>query len=112
MGVKKPQEAQKSNSPLENEGSQGCRRRIQRFTREDNMLVFKQALKCVENSCWKVLAREVRGRSAPQWRVLASSTTSVGEADMGGRLAPSDGSCVFTHCIHGVECAREVRAAW
>ena len=33
-----------------------------------------------------------------------------------GRLAPlgSDGQyvCVFAHSVHGVECAREVRAAW
>ena len=38
----------------------------------------------------------------------------VGKADRGGRLAPfgSDGKCVFTYDIHGVECAREVRAAW
>ena len=34
----------------------------------------------------------------------------VGKASLGGRLAPlvSDGSCVFTHSIYGVECAREV----
>ena len=39
---------------------------------------------------------------------------SVGEADLGGRLAllGSVGWCVFTHSIRGVECAREVRAAW
>ena len=38
----------------------------------------------------------------------------VGEADLGGRLVllGSDGWCVFTHSIHGVDCAREVRAAW
>ena len=33
---------------------------------------------------------------------------------MGGRLAlpGSDGQCVFTHSIRGVDSAREVRAAW
>ena len=38
----------------------------------------------------------------------------VEEADLGGRVAllGSDGECVFTHSIHGVECAREVWAAW
>ena len=37
-----------------------------------------------------------------------------GKADLGGRVAllGSDGQCVFMHSIHGVECAREVRAAW
>ena len=36
----------------------------------------------------------------------------VGKADVGGRLAllASDGQCVFTHSIRGVECAREVWA--
>ena len=40
------------------------------------------------------------------------------DADLGGRLAllGSDGQfvcvCVFTHSVHGVECAREVWAAW
>ena len=39
---------------------------------------------------------------------------SVGEADLGGRLAPLGpvGYCVFTQSIRGVECAREVRVAW
>ena len=38
----------------------------------------------------------------------------VGKSDLGGRLSllGSDGLCVFTHSTHGVECAREVRAAW
>ena len=38
----------------------------------------------------------------------------AGEADLGGCLAPlgSDGQCVFARSLHGVECAREVRAAW
>ena len=38
----------------------------------------------------------------------------VGNADLGGRLAllGSDGQCVFKHSVHGVECAREARAAW
>ena len=33
---------------------------------------------------------------------------------LGGHFAllGSDGQCVFTHCVHGVECDREVRAAW
>ena len=37
-----------------------------------------------------------------------------GSDDLGGRLAllGSDGQCVFTHSIRGVECAREVRATW
>ena len=37
----------------------------------------------------------------------------TGEADLGARVAllVSDGWCVFTHSVHGVECAREVRAA-
>ena len=36
------------------------------------------------------------------------------EADLGGRLAPVgfDGHCVFAHSVNGVECAREVWAAW
>ena len=40
--------------------------------------------------------------------------TSVGEADLGARLALLGpvGQCVFTHSIRGVECARDVRAAW
>ena len=46
-----------------------------------------KALKCVEISCWKVLGVRVA-------------------------LLGSDGLCVFTHSIHAVECAREVRAAW
>ena len=38
----------------------------------------------------------------------------VGKADLGGRLAllGFDGYCVFAHSVHGVECAREVWAAW
>ena len=38
----------------------------------------------------------------------------AGKADLGGRLAlvGSDGWCVFTYSVHGVECAREVWAAW
>ena len=38
----------------------------------------------------------------------------VGKADLGGCLAllGSNGWCVLTHSVHGVECAREVRAAW
>ena len=35
----------------------------------------------------------------------------VGKADLTGRLAIL-GSCVFTHSVHQVESAREVRAAW
>ena len=40
--------------------------------------------------------------------------TSVGEADLGGRLALLGpvGWCVFTNSIRGVECARQVFAAW
>ena len=36
-----------------------------------------------------------------------------GKVDMGGRLSflGSNGLCVFTHNIHGMECARKVRAA-
>ena len=39
---------------------------------------------------------------------------SVGEADLGWRLAILGhvGERVFTHNIRGVDCAREVRAAW
>ena len=69
VGVKKPQEAQKAKALWKNEGSQGCRRRILRFTREDNILgrnktrlafgeehlrdptvALDTALTCVENS--------------------------------------------------------------
>ena len=37
----------------------------------------------------------------------------VGRVDLGGRLAllGSDGQCVLAHSVHGVECARKVRAA-
>ena len=39
---------------------------------------------------------------------------SVGEADLVGRLAllGTVGQCVFAHSIRGVDCTREVRAAW
>ena len=38
----------------------------------------------------------------------------VGEADLGGRLAlfGSDGYGVLAHSVHGMACAREVRAVW
>ena len=53
-----------------------------------------------------------RERFSNHWWWLPSEF--VEEADLGGRVAllGSDGWCVFVHSVHGVECAREIRAAW
>ena len=54
----------------------------------------------------------MEGAISNGWRRLPPKF--VGETDLGGRLAPlgSGGQCVLTHSIRGVECAREIRAAW
>ena len=74
-------------------------------------MALDKALKCVENLI-KVSARVLGGRSVLQWLALVSSKVS-GKSRSGRAFGPlvSDGQCVFTHSVHGVECAREIRAA-
>ena len=56
------------------------------------IVALDQALRCVEKSYWKVVARVLCGGSVLQWPLLASSKV-CGKASLGGRLVPlaSDG---------------------
>ena len=75
-------------------------------------MALDKALKCVENSYWKVLARAV-WRECFEMAGVGFLQRLWDKTDLRGSLAllGSNGQCVFTHSMHGVECAKEVRAA-
>ena len=127
VGVKKPQEVQKAKAIWTMKAAKDAGEEYYDPTREDILgrnkkrlalweerlkdpiVALDKALTCVENSCWKVVAR-VEGAFSNGCCWLPPKF--VGKADLGGRLAllGTDGQCVFTHSVHGVECARKVRA--
>ena len=106
------------------EGSQGCGRRILRSSARrqnprlalweehlnDPIVALEKALKCVENSCWKVLARVLCGGSVLRgWCWLPPKF--VGKAGLRGRLAQTWIQWIVCVYVHGVEFATEVRGA-
>ena len=91
VGVKKPQEAQKANVLWKMKAATGAGEEYHDPERADNLqernktrlalweehfkdpiVALDKALRCVENSCWKVLARILCGGSVFQWLVMAS----------------------------------------
>ena len=71
---------------------------------KDPIVALDKALKCVENSCQQVLARDfVEGAFSDGRCWLPSKPILEG---VWPNLDPTE-KCVFTHSIHGVECARK-----
>ena len=111
-GVKKPQKAQKAKDLCKMKAAKdaGDETRFSTLGRalKDPIVALDKALKYVE-----ILYQ----RSRPECFVEGAFSngccwlppTLVGKADLGRRLAllGSDGQCVFTHSIHGMECAKE-----
>ena len=127
VGVEKPQEALKAQVLWKMKAAKDAGEEYHDPTREGNilgrnktrlalweehlkdpMVALDKALKCVGKFESEVSARVLGGRSVLHWLALASSRV-CGNSRSG--RAFSDGQCVFTHSVHGVECAREVRAA-
>ena len=134
--VKKPQEAQKTKTLWKMKAARDAGEEYYDPDRKDNILrrnktrlalreehlkdpiaALDEALQCVcvcGKFVFEVLARVLGGRSVLQWRALASSNR-CGKSRSGRAfhlaLLGSDAKCVFTHSVHGVECARRVRAA-
>ena len=100
VGVKKATRGPESKSPLENECSQGCgcdpvreddilvrnktRLALWEEHLEDPIVALDKALKCVENSCWEVVARELSGGVFCNGQ-LWFPPKFVGKIDMGER---------------------------
>ena len=91
VGDQKPQEAQKAKALWKMKAAKDAGEEYYDPEREDNTLVrnktrlalweehlkdpivaLDKALKCVENSCWRVLARVLCEGSVLQWLVMAS----------------------------------------
>ena len=110
-GVKKPSGSQKTRALLKIKLPRTVERntviQIAKTHLKDPIVALDKALKCVENQCWRVF---------PQCPALVSFKV-CGRSRSGRAFGPTwirwiVCVCVFTHSIHGVECAREVRAAW
>ena len=132
VAVKKPQESQKAKSIWKMKAAEEAGEEYHDPKREDNIKgrnetrlalweehlkdqlgALDKDLKCVESQHKRSRPKAVRERVVSNgccW--LPPKFVEV--ADMGGHLLPlgSDGECVFTHSVHGVERARKVRAAW
>ena len=111
--VKKPQEAQKAKALWNLKAPKGAGEEHCDPGRKDNILkinktrlafweehlkdpivALDKALKCVENSCWKVWARELCGGSVLQWSVASSNV--CGRSRSGRAFGPT--------WTHGIVC--------
>ena len=107
VGVKKPQEAQKAEALWKKKAAKDAGEESCDPAREDNILVrnktrlalweehlkdpivaLDKALKSVENSCQKVLARVLCGGSVFHWPLLASSKV-YGRSRFGRAIGPT-----------------------
>ena len=129
VGVKKPQEAQKAKALWKMKAAKRCRRIILRShacrqhpgKKQDKISTLGrapqrsncgtgQSTEVCENFVSELPARVLGGRSVLQWLAVASSKVCGKTIWEGAWPTGSDGWCVFTQSVHGVQCARKVRA--